>query len=210
MGEGDSEAFSTIESDSDRGYSAHTNYGSSNDTLDRLEDEESDNLPTPEPEITELESPKKTTTADQHEERPPTPPRESPKEQEERPPTPPDRVLTPDDDVPYQYPKYRDDLDMEAHVYAFLQTWEANHVSQQLNDAKVERWKIAKFGMTLEGPAAWWHSKHLPGSITMFEDLRTKFLHFFHKQVDQREMVRQFYIIWQEPMETIQQFMIWF
>ena len=64
--------------------------------------------------------------------------------------------------------------------------------------------------MNLEGPAARWHSKHLPDTITTFDDLRTKSLHFFHKSVDQREMVRQFYTIRQEHTETIQQFVIRF
>ena len=64
--------------------------------------------------------------------------------------------------------------------------------------------------MTLEGPAAQWHSKNLPGTIATFEDLKTSFLHFFHKQVDQREIVDQFYTTQQEPTETIQQFVIWF
>ena len=95
--------------------------------------------------------------------------------------------------MPYQYPKYQYDLDAKAHVYAFLQTWEANHVSQQLNEAEVERSKIAEFGMTLEGPTARWHYKHLPGSIATFEDLKTRFLRFFHRQADQREIVGQFY-----------------
>ena len=40
--------------------------------------------------------------------------------------------------MPYQYLKYRDDPDAEAHVYTFLETWEVNHVSQQLNEAEAE------------------------------------------------------------------------
>ena len=43
-----------------------------------------------------------------------------------------------------------------------------------------------------------------------FEDLKTKFLHFFHKEVDQRKMVGLFYTIRQEPTEAIQQFVIRF
>ena len=63
------------------------------------------------------------------------------------------------------YSKYRDEPDAEAHMYAFLQTWEANHVSQRLTEAEVERSKVAEFSMTLEGPAARWHAQHLPGSF---------------------------------------------
>ena len=81
-GEGDSEPFSAFELDSDSEYNAHSNYRSSHDTPDGPEDEESDNIPTPEPAITELEA------SGRHEaDQPPTPPRESPKEEEGRPST---------------------------------------------------------------------------------------------------------------------------
>ena len=84
----------------------------------------------------------------------------------------------------YPYPKYWDDLDAEVHVYALLQTWEANHVSQRLTKLEDERSKIAKFGMTLEGWVARWHAKHLPGSFATFEALKAKFLRIFHRQVE--------------------------
>ena len=61
-----------------------------------------------------------------------------------------------DDTMPYQYLKYQDDPDAEAHIHAFLRTWEADHVSQWLTEAEAELSKIAKFGMTLEGPMAQW------------------------------------------------------
>ena len=64
--------------------------------------------------------------------------------------------------------------------------------------------------MTLEGPAARWHLTQDPRAITTFDALKTKFLHFFHKEVDKREMVGVFYTIRQEPTETIQQFVIRF
>ena len=139
----------------------------------------------------------------QEEERVPTPQPESPTEQEERVPTPAPTAQEDDDTMPYQYPKYRDDPDAEAHIYAFLQTWEVNHVSQRLNEAEAERSKIAEFGMTLEGQATQWPSKHLPGSIDTFEELKTRCLRFFHRQVDQREIVGQFCTTRQDPIETI-------
>ena len=80
----------------------------------------------------------------------------------------------------YPYSKYRDDLDAEAHMYAFLQTWEANHVSQRFTDTEAELSKITEFGMTLEGPTACWHAKNLPGIFPTFEALKTKFLRLFH------------------------------
>ena len=155
----------------------------------------------------------------------PTPPEE---ESKDRSPTPPaeeskDRIPTPtaekerrkqeihlDDTMPYPYPKYQDDPDAEAHVYAFLQTWEANHVSERLTELEAERSKVAEFGMTLEGPAARWHAKHLLGSFATFDALKAKFLRLFHRQVEQRELVGQFYTTRQEEHETVPQFIIRF
>ena len=68
----------------------------------------------------------------------------------------------------FRYPKCRDDPDGEAHVYAFLQTWEANHVSQRLNTAEAERSKIAEFDMTLEVSAARWHLTQDPHTIIVY------------------------------------------
>ena len=102
--------------------------------------------------------------------------------------TPPEQPYE-DYTTPYLYPKYRDDPNVEAHDYAFLQTWEANHVSQRLTEPEAERSKIVEFSMTLEGPSARWHAKHLPGSFATFEALKTKFLRLFHRQVEQRELV---------------------
>ena len=100
-----------------------------------------------------------------------------------------------DEDTSFQYPKYWDDPNAEAHVYAFQQTWEANHASERLTAAEAECSKMAVFGMTLEGPAAIWHLTQDPSTITTFQALKTKFLHFFPKEVDQREMVDLFYTI---------------
>ena len=229
-GGGEPEAFSAFDWDSDGGYSGRTNYRSSNDTPDGPEGEESDTSPTLELELTRLEpqepvaKEERPPTPEVEEERPPSPKEEekpptpkeqeerppTPKEEQERPPTPPARALTPDDDMSFQYPKYRDDPDAEAHVHAFQQTWEANHVSQRLTAAEEERSKIAEFGVTLEGPAARWHRTQDPSTITTFADLKAKFLHFFHKEVDQREMVGLFYTIRQDPGESIPQFVIRF
>ena len=71
-------------------------------------------------------------------------------------------------------------------MYVFLQTWEANQVSQQLTDVEAEWSKIAEFGMTLEGPTSW-HAKHLPRSFATFEALKTKFLQLFDRQVEKTE-----------------------
>ena len=81
----------------------------------------------------------------------------------------------------YPYSKYRDEPYVEAYVYAFLQTWEANHVSQRPADAQDEQSKIVELGMTLDRPTARWHAKHLPGIIDKFEALETGFLRLFHR-----------------------------
>ena len=48
----------------------------------------------------------------------------------EHEPLPEPERATDDINMSYPYPKYRDELDAEAHVHTLLQTWEANHVSQ--------------------------------------------------------------------------------
>ena len=100
-----------------------------------------------------------------------------------------------------------EDPDAEAHVYVFLQKWEVNHVSQRLTEPEGERSKIAEFSMTLEGPAARWHAKHLPGNFATFEALKAKFLSLFHRQVKQRELVDEakemFQAALREPLRTM-------
>ena len=171
-GDRDSEAFATLESDSDSEQSVQSNYQSSHDSLDGAEEDESDDASTPEP-MEELplvsedwKSPNKTERAqtppvEKAEDRTPTPPTEKTedctptpmKKAEDRTPSPPlteqEKEYTPleqpyeDYTMLYPYPKYRDDPDVEVHVYEFLQTWEANHVSQRLTEPDVERSKIA-------------------------------------------------------------------
>ena len=79
-------------------------------------------------------------------ERAPTPPAEKVKDcTPSPPPTEQEKEYTPseqpyeDDTMSYPYPKYRDDPDAEAHVYEFLQTWEANHVSHRLTEPEAVR-----------------------------------------------------------------------
>ena len=141
-GEGDAAAFATLEADSDSGESVGSRYKSSHET--NPTEEESDDSVTPEPEedITlefgDRQSPRRevqtpTPPAEESQERLPTPPAEEPQERipvsEEPKDTTPTQESQWDDTMPYPYPKYRDEPDAEAHVYAFLQTWEANHVS---------------------------------------------------------------------------------
>ena len=96
---------------------------------------------TPEPEVKDERPPtpkveeEKSATPKEEEHRPLTPTEDrqrplTPVEDQQRPPTPteeqeksptlPARVPTFDDDMSFQYPKYRDDPDAEAHVHAVV------------------------------------------------------------------------------------------
>ena len=198
--DGDSEAFSALESESDSEQSVQSNYPSSHDTPDDPEDDDSKHTLTPEPTEEFPLVPVERQSADTSKRTPTPPPAEKRKECtpsplaaekiKERTPSPPpaeetkDRTRTPpplvqtfeEYTMSYPYSKYRDDPDAQVHVYAFLQTWEANHVPQRLTEPEAKWSKIAEFGMTLEGPAARWHANHLPGSFATFEALKTKFL----------------------------------
>ena len=55
-----------------------------------------------------------------------------------------------EDTMSYPYPKYNDEADANAHVRAFLTTWQANHVLQRLSEAYADKSKIAKFGLSLD------------------------------------------------------------
>ena len=74
----------------------------------------------------------------------PSPPVEKVKDRTSSPPpTEKDNHTTPvqpfeDYTMPYPYSKYREDPDVEAHVYVFLQKWEANHVSERLTKPEAE------------------------------------------------------------------------
>ena len=64
--------------------------------------------------------------------------------------------------------------------------------------------------MILEALAARWHKKHLLGSFATFKALQDKFLRLFHQKVEQRDLVSQFYTVYQESNETDSQFVIRF
>ena len=50
-----------------------------------------------------------------------------------------------EDTMLYPYPKYHDEADTEAHIRAFLTTWQANHVSQRLSKTDADKSQIAEF-----------------------------------------------------------------
>ena len=165
---GDSEAYSAFESESDAEHNIHSNYRSSHDTPDELEEDGSEHTFKPESETMLPTQPAHEGEPDEHSERtnnrvptqpsdrqseeknncvPAPPPDRQSEKTDDRVPRPPPEQPLDNDTMSYPYSKYRDDLNAEAHVYAFLHTWEPNHVSQHLTDTKVECLKITKFGM---------------------------------------------------------------
>ena len=60
--------------------------------------------------------------------------------------------------MPYLYACYNGEADTEAHVRAFLTTWQANHASQRLAITDANTSKIAEFGLSLDGQKTNWYS----------------------------------------------------
>ena len=112
--------------------------------------------------------------------------------------------------MPYPYPRYTEGPDAESHIRAFVSTWQANHSTQRLSVAEIEASKITEVTLSLDGPIARWYSRLDAGEVTTFQDVRTKFLELFHREVPKRELLRQFFSMSQEPHETVAQFTIRF
>ena len=110
----------------------------------------------------------------------------------------------------YPSPKYNDEADAEAHIQAFLTTWQANHVSQRLSKADADKSKITKFGLSLDGQSTNWYSQHEASEFQSFKTLNTKIIRLFHRQVPKRELMSQFYAAYQEAHEIVPQFIIQF
>ena len=112
--------------------------------------------------------------------------------------------------MPYPYSKYRDGADVEAHIRDFLTTWEINHGAQWLSAATEDKSKIAKFVLSLDGPSANWFAQNGLKAFESFEQLTTKFIQLFHRQVPQKDLIGNFYAAYQESHETVSQFVIQF
>ena len=63
-----------------------------------------------------------------------------------------------EDTMPYPYPRYNGEADAEAHIRAYLTTWQANHASKRLGLIEANISKIAEFGLSLDGQAMSWYS----------------------------------------------------
>ena len=112
--------------------------------------------------------------------------------------------------MPYPYSKYRDGVDAEAHIRDFLTTWEINHAAQRLSTVVEDKSKIAEFVLSLDGPSVNWFAQNGIRAFESFEQLTTKFTQLFHRQIPQKDLIGQFYATYQEPNETVSQFVIRF
>ena len=72
----------------------------------------------------------------------------------------------------YPYPRYNDEADAEAHIRAYLTTWQANHASKRLGVTKANISKIAEFGLSLEGQAMSWYLQNDIAEFADFDQLR--------------------------------------
>ena len=82
--------------------------------------------------------------------------------------------------MPDPYPRYNGDADAEAHICAYLTTWQVNHASKRLGLIEANISKIAKFGLSLDGQAWSWYSQNDIAEFANFDQLREKFVQLFH------------------------------
>ena len=98
----------------------------------------------------------------------------------------------------YPYPRYNDEADAEAHVHAFLTTWQANHVSQRLAVLDANASKIVEFRLSLDGQSTSSYSQHNLTKFQDFDQLKDSSSGCF-----KCELMSQFYMIAQEALETV-------
>ena len=112
--------------------------------------------------------------------------------------------------MPFPYSKFCEGTDAEAHVRDFLTTWEINHGAQKLSAAAEDKSKIVEFVLSLDGYSTNWFAQNGLHGFETFEQLTNKFLQLFHRQIPQKDLIAQFYALYQEQHETVSQFMIRF
>ena len=76
-----------------------------------------------------------------------------------------------EDTMPYPYPRYNGEADAEAHIRAYLTTWQANHASKRLGLIEANISKIAEFGLSLNREAASWYSQNDIAEFADFDQL---------------------------------------
>ena len=67
-----------------------------------------------------------------------------------------------------------------------------------------------EFVLSLDGPSTNWFAQNGIRAFESFEQLTTKFTQLFHRQIPQKDLIGQFYAAYQEPNETVSQFVIRF
>ena len=110
--------------------------------------------------------------------------------------------------MPYPYSKFREGVDAEAHIRDFLTTWEINHGAQRLSVIVEDKSKIVEFVLSLDGQSANWFAQNGFRAFETFEQLTKNFLQLFHRQIPQKDLIAQFYALYQESKETVSQFVI--
>ena len=112
--------------------------------------------------------------------------------------------------MPYPYPRYNGETDAEAHICAYLTTWQENHASKRFRLIQANISNIADFGLSLDGQGVSWYSQNDITVFANFDQLREEFVLLFHRRIPQRDLMSQFYTIIQEANETVPQFVIRF
>ena len=77
----------------------------------------------------------------------------------------------------------------EAHIKDFLTTWKINHGAQWLSATTEDKSKIVEFVLSLDGPSANWFAQNGLKVFDPFEQLSTKLIQLFHRQVPQKDMI---------------------
>ena len=92
----------------------------------------------------------------------------------------------------------------------FLTTWEINHGAQRPLATAEDKSKILEFVLSLDGQLENWFAQNGFRAFETFEQLTNKFIQLFHRQIPQKDLIAQFYASYQEPHETVSQFVIRF
>ena len=74
-----------------------------------------------------------------------------------------------EDIMSYPYPRYNGEADAEAHIRAYMTTWQANHVSKRFGLVETNISKIAEFGLSLDRQAT--RSRSSPTSTNSRKNL---------------------------------------
>ena len=94
--------------------------------------------------------------------------------------------------MPYPYPPYNGEADAEAHIRAYLTTWQANHTSKRLGLVEANISKIAEFGLSLDGQVASWYSQNEISEFADFDQLKQEFVQLFNRRIPQRDLMSKF------------------